>query len=37
MLIRQALAADDAQHYLQGIFHHLLKDSAVVVVPETSI
>lgn len=31
------LEADDAQHYLQGIFRHLLKDSAVVMVPEASL
>ena len=31
------MEADDAQHYLQGIFRHLLKDSAVVMVPEASL
>eukprot|EP00490_Sorites_sp_Unknown_P013028 CAMPEP_0114653266 /NCGR_PEP_ID=MMETSP0191-20121206/9636_1 /TAXON_ID=126664 /ORGANISM="Sorites sp." /LENGTH=218 /DNA_ID=CAMNT_0001868237 /DNA_START=46 /DNA_END=702 /DNA_ORIENTATION=+ len=34
---RRPLEADDAQHYLQGIFRHLLKDSAVVMVPEASL
>lgn len=34
---RRLLDADDAQHYLQGIFRHLLKDSAVVMVPEASL
>mmetsp|Transcript_53754 Transcript_53754/g.111676 ORF Transcript_53754/g.111676 Transcript_53754/m.111676 type:complete len:222 (+) Transcript_53754:59-724(+) len=34
---RRTLEPDDAQHYLQGIFSHLLKDSAVVMVPEASL
>lgn len=34
---RRPLDADDAQHYLQGIFRFLLKDSSVVMVPEDSL
>ncbi|OLQ05150.1 hypothetical protein AK812_SmicGene11684 [Symbiodinium microadriaticum] len=36
-LEQRTLEPDDAQHYLQGIFSHLLKDSAVVMVPEASL
>lgn len=33
----RALGADDASHYLQGIFAYFLKDAPVIMVPECSL